>query len=117
MYAKLILIGNLGRDPELRFTPEGKPVCSFSLATSRKVNGVDETTWFAVSVWDKQAETCNQYLHKGSRVALEGRLKPEPRVFQRKDGAWGSSYEVTAETVRFLDGKADSEPADLDVPF
>jgi single-strand DNA-binding protein len=73
-----------------------------------------------VNVWGKQAESCNQYLSKGSKVLVEGRLRPDasgsPTVFQRKDGTWGASYEVTADTVRFLSGKAD-EPADVDVPF
>ena len=117
MYQKLIIIGNLGREPEMRFTPSGDPVTSFSVATSRKYGEVDETTWFRVSVWGKQAESCNKYLSKGSKVLVEGRLKAEPTVYQRKDGTWGASFEVTAENVRFLDGKADSEPAGLDVPF
>ena len=116
MYQKLIIIGNLGRDPEMRYTTEGKPVTSFSVATSRKFGDKDETTWFRVSVWDKQAETCNQYLHKGSKVLVEGRLKAEPPVFQKKDGTWASSYEVTAENVRFLSGKDEPVVTD-DVPF
>ena len=121
MYQRLIITGNLGREPEMRFTPNGDPVTTFSVATSRKYDGKDETTWFRVSVWGKQAESCSQYLHKGSKVLVEGALKADaqgsPRVFERKDGTWGSSFEVTAENVRFLDGKADSEPAGLDVPF
>ena len=120
MYAKIIIIGNLGRDPELRFTPGGDPVATFSVATSRKFGDKDETTWFRVTVWNKQAESCNQYLHKGSKVLVEGRLRPDesgnPTVFQRKDGSWGASYEVTAETVRFLSGRDDDAPDD-DVPF
>lgn len=120
MDAKIIIIGNLGRDPELRFLPDGTPVTTFSVATSRKAGEKDETTWFRVTVWGKQAESCNQYLHKGSKVLVEGRLRPDesgnPTVFQRKDGTWGASYEVTADAVKFLSGKAD-EPADEDVPF
>jgi single-strand DNA-binding protein len=120
MYQKIIIIGNLGRDPEQRFTPDGSPVTSFSVATSRRYGEKDETTWFRVTVWGKQAESCNQYLHKGSKVLVEGRLRPDesgnPTVFQRKDGSWGASYEVTADAVKFLSGKAD-EPADEDVPF
>ena len=116
MYQKLIIIGNLGGNPEMRFTPSGDPVTSFSVATSRKIKGESETTWFRVSVLGKQAESCNTYLSKGSKVLVEGRLKAEPTVYQRKDGTWASSYEVTAETVRFLSGKAD-EPADADIPF
>jgi single-strand DNA-binding protein len=121
MYAKIIIIGNLGSNPEQRFTPSGDPVTSFSVATSRKYGEKDETTWFRVSVWGKQAESCSKYLSKGSKVLVEGRLRPDasgnPTTFQRKDGTTGASFEVTAENVRFLDGKADSEPAGLDVPF
>ena len=118
MYAKIIIIGNLGSNPEQRFTPSGDPVTTFSVATSRKYGEKDETTWFRVSVWGKQAESCNQYLSKGSKVLVEGRLKAEPTVYQRKDGTWASSYEVTAETVRFLTPKGEQvESADLDVPF
>jgi single-strand DNA-binding protein len=118
MYSKIIIIGNLGRDPELKFTADGKAVANFSVATSRKYGEKDETTWFRVSVWGKQAESCNTYLSKGSKVLVEGRLKAEPNVYQRKDGTWASSYELTAESVRFLTAKGEQvESADLDVPF
>jgi len=128
MYQKIIIIGNLGRDPEMRYTPDGKAVTSFSVATSRKYNDKDETTWFTVSVWGKQAESCNQYLTKGSKVLVEGRLRPDantggPQVFQKKDGTWGSSYEVFADTVRFLSsrGEAGQDSSDTvdddDIPF
>ena len=119
MYQKLLLIGNLGYTPDTRFTAKGDSVTSFSVATSLRYGETDETTWFRVSVWGKQAESCNQYLHKGSKVLVEGRLRPDengnPKAFQRKDGTTGASFEVTAENVRFLDGKADSEPAEA--PF
>ena len=128
MYQKLIIIGNLGRDPEMRYTPDGKAVTSFSVATSRRYNEIDETTWFRVSVWGKQAESCNQYLTKGSKVLVEGRLRPDantgaPQVFQKKDGSWGSSYEVYADTVRFLSARGEGNPEtsdtvdDDDIPF
>jgi single-strand DNA-binding protein len=124
MYQKLIFIGNLGSNPEQRFTPSGDPVTTFSVATSRKYGERDETTWFRVSVWGKQAEACSQYLHKGSKVLVDGRLRPDesgnPRVFERKDGSSGASFEVTAESVRFLDGKARDDVDDsysADVPF
>ena len=121
MYQKLIIIGNLGRDPEQRFTPNGDPVTTFSVATSRKYGDKDETTWFRVSVWGKQAESCNQYLHKGSKVLVEGRLRPDesgnPTVFQRKDGSWGASYEVTAENVRFLTPKGEENGAAVDEEY
>ena len=80
MYSKIIIIGNLGRDPEMRFSPSGDPVTTFSVATSRRYGDKDETTWFRVSVWGKQAESCNTYLSKGSKVLVEGRLKAEPNV-------------------------------------
>ncbi len=114
-YQRLIIVGNLGRDPEMRYTPDGTPVTSFSIATNRRWTGRDgtpgeETTWFRVSVWGKQAETVAQYLSKGRLVLVEGRLKPDPstggpRVYQRQDGTSGASYEVTAVNVRFLGGR------------
>ncbi len=112
MYQKLIIAGNLGKDPEMRYAPSGEAVTSMNVATNRKYTDksgqqVKETTWFRISVWGKQAETCNQYLKKGSAVLVEGRLNADkatggPRVFQRQDGTSGSSFEVTAESVRFL---------------
>jgi single-strand DNA-binding protein len=128
MYQKLILIGNLGRDPEMRYTPEGNPMTNFSMATSRKFGDRDETTWFRVTVFGRQAEACNQYLRKGSKVLVEGRLYTDgsgnPNVFQRKDGTYGASYEVTAETVRFLSQRSEDASSgfgpmddDEDIPF
>jgi single-strand DNA-binding protein len=120
MYQKLIIIGNLGRDPEMRYTVDGKPVTSFSVAVSDRK---EETMWVRVSAWNKLAETCNQYLHKGSKVLVEGRLDPDkatgaPKVFQKKDGSWGASYDVYADTVRFLSGRGESEQVtDEEVPF
>jgi len=116
MYQKLIIIGNLGSDPIMKYTTDGKAVTTFSVAAS---NRKDETVWFRVSTWDKLAETCNQYLHKGSKVLVEGALKADaqgnPRVYERKDGlGWAASFEVVASSVRFLSGK--DEPAD-EVPF
>ena len=117
VYQTLIIIGNLGRDPEMRYTPTGQQVTSFSVATSRSYTNpagerVDETTWFRVTVWGKQAENCNQYLHKGSKVLVEGRLNPDPktggpRLWQRQDGATSASFEVTANTVRFLSSRGE----------
>jgi single-strand DNA-binding protein len=116
MYQKLIIIGNLGKDPEMKYTTDGKAVTTFSVAAS---NRKDETVWFRVSTWDKQAETCNQYLHKGSKVLVEGALKADaqgnPRTYERKDGGgWAASFEVVASSVKFLSGK--DEPAE-EVPF
>ena len=118
MYQKLILIGNLGVDPDLRLSPKGDPVCTFSMATSRKAIDKNETTWFRVTVWNKQAESCNQYLSKGSKVLVEGRLKAgadgNPTVYQKKSGDWAASYEITAENVRFLSGGEGHSTTDRD---
>jgi len=114
-YQQIIVVGNLGRDPEMRYTPAGKAVTNFSVADGRKWtdrDGVehDETLWFRVSVWDKQAEACNQYLKKGSMVLVEGRITgdPEtggPKIYPRNDGFAGASFEISATTVRFLSKK------------
>lgn len=137
MFHTLIVIGNLGKEPELRYTPSGQPVVSFPVASNRRYIGqngqtVQGTIWFRISVWGKQAEACNEHLHKGQRVLVEGHLTPDPATgspriwdFQNKPTA---SYEVTAATVRFLsqrtDGEADNqEPEestpvdDNDIPF
>ncbi|MBL7184610.1 MAG: single-stranded DNA-binding protein [Anaerolineae bacterium] len=112
MYQKVIIIGRLGQDPEMRYTPSGKPVTSFSVATSRKWTDQEgqqqeRTTWFRVSVWDRQAETCNQYLVKGQQVFVEGQLTSDPetggpRIWTGNDGVARASYEVRAWVVRFL---------------
>ena len=117
MYHKLTIVGNLGKDPEMKYTTDGKAVTTFSVAAS---NRKDETVWFRVSTWEKLAETCNQYLHKGSKVLVEGALKADaqgnPRTYERKDGTWGASFEVVASAVKFLSGKDDPAVTD-DVPF
>ncbi len=117
MYQKIIIVGNLGRDPEMRYTPSGQPVTNFSMATSRKWTNTDgtpgeETIWFRITAWGKLGETCNQYLSKGRQVLVEGRLRPDPntggpRIWTRQDGTAGASFEVTAFTVRFLGGRAE----------
>lgn len=135
MYQKIVVVGYLGRDPEMRYTPSGVPVTNFSIATTRKWTSQDgtpgeETTWFRVAAWRKLAETCNQYLSKGQLVLVEGRLNPDengsPRVFQRQDGSYGASYELTARTVRFLGRREPAAPEvegpapaieEEDVPF
>ncbi len=119
MYQKITIVGNLGKDPEMRFTPSGQPVTSFNVATNRSYTGSDgqrvkETVWFRVSVWGKQAENCNNYLHKGSKVLIEGRLIADPatggpRTFNRNDGSTGASFEINASTIQFLDSRAESE--------
>lgn len=120
MYQSLTLVGNVGRDPEMRYTPTGSAVTSFSVATSRRYtanNGeqVNETVWFRITTWGKLAETCNQYLKKGTKVLIEGRLTADaatggPRVWTPKDGGQPrASYEVSANTVRFLSSRTDGE--------
>mgnify|MGYP000903228323 CR=1 FL=1 len=119
MYHTIIIVGNLGREPEMRYTPGGQAVTNFSVATNRQYQGTDgnmvkETIWFRISVWGKQAESCNTYLHKGSKVLIEGRLQPDPatggpRIWNRQDGTPNASYEVTASTVRFLSSRGEGE--------
>ena len=130
MYQKVILAGHLGRDPEMRYTPDGTPVTNFSIATTEKWTGQDgqpqeRTTWWRVTAWRRLAETCNQYLSKGRPVLVEGRVNPDPetgnpRVFTRTDGTAGASYEVTAMTVTFLGGREAEAgfeaPGDEEVP-
>ena len=117
MFHTIIIVGNLGKDPEMRYTPSGQAVTSFNVATSRSYTGangqqVKETIWFRVSAWGKLAETCSQYLKKGNKVLVEGRLVPDqtsggPKTFTRQDGSTGASYDVSAATVRFLTPKAE----------
>ncbi len=117
MYQRVILVGHLGRDPEMRYTPQGTPVTNFSVATNRvytNANGeqVKETIWFRVSAWGKLAEVCAQYLSKGRRVLVEGRLLADPstggpRIYTRSDGTVGAAFEVRADQVRFLGGGRD----------
>ncbi len=120
MYHRIILVGNLGRDPELRYTPSGQAVCNLSVASNRRYtdsNGQqrEETIWFRVSVWGRQAETVNQYLRKGRQVLVEGRLIADengnPRIWNRQDGTPAASFEVSAQTVRFLGGRAEADAA------
>lgn len=115
MYQKITIIGNLGGDPEMRYTPSGQAVTNFSVATNRRWTGSDgqpqeETIWFRVSTWGRLAETCNQYLSKGRQVFCEGRLNVDresggPRVWQDQSGRWRASYEMTALEVKFLGGR------------
>ncbi len=121
MYQRIVIVGNLGGDPVMRYTPSGQAVTNFSVATNRvytNSNGekVKETTWFRVSVWGKQAENVNQYLRKGSRVLVEGRLIPDPqsggpRIWTDQNGNPRASFEVNALTVRFLSSRAEDQAA------
>jgi len=103
---RVMLIGNVGTEPEMRFTPSGNPVTSFRLATNRFYTGPDgerkqETEWFTIVAWKKQAESCNQFLTKGQRVYVEGRL--QTRSWEGQDGQKHSRVEVVANRVLFLD--------------
>ena len=118
-YQKLVIVGNLGKDPEMRYTPGGQAVTNFSIATNRQYTAssgekVKETTWFRVSAWGRQAETCNQYLNKGSQVLVEGRMNPDketggPRLWESNDGSMRSSFEVSADRVVFLTSRSDGQ--------
>ena len=126
MYQKILIVGNLGRDPEMRYTPSGQAVTSFSVATNRQYTAnsgekIKETTWFRISAWGRLAETCSQYLHKGSKVLIEGRLSPDPqtggpRIWTGQDGAPRASYEITAQTVRFLSARNEAPAGGTDFP-
>ena len=103
---KMMVIGNLGGDPEMRYTPSGDAVTSFSVATNYRYTPADgepreETEWFRVSVWGRQAEACNQYLSKGKKVFVEGRLRS--RTYQARDGETRVSLDINASDVRFID--------------
>jgi single-strand DNA-binding protein len=113
MFHKIIFVGNLGRDPEMRFMPDGQAVTNLNVACNRRWNSQvsgeqeEETTWYRVSVWGKQAEACNEYLEKGRQVLVEGRLRPDPatggpRLWTRQDGSVGASFEVVASSIQFL---------------
>ena len=106
---KVMLIGNLGADPEMRFTPSGNPVTTFRIAVNRVYNSPDgerkeETEWFSITAWGKLAETCNQYLTKGQKVYCEGRL--HTRSWDGQDGQKHYRTEVIASQVIFLDRKS-----------
>jgi single-strand DNA-binding protein len=113
MYQKVTIIGNLGGDPSMSYTQDGTPVTSFNVATNEKWNADGEkkerVTWWRVSAWKTLAEPCNEYLHKGSKVFVEGTLTADattggPRIWQ-KDGEAHASYELRASTVKFLDSR------------
>ncbi len=121
MFHTIIIAGNIGRDPEMRYTPSGVPVTSFSVASSRQYSNtqgqtVKETIWFRVTCWSKLAEYANNYLKKGNKVLIEGRLVPDPntggpRVWTRNDGTASASFEVNASTIRSLTTRSESENA------
>jgi len=120
MFNKIILIGNLTRDPEVRYTPQGTSVCNFRIAVNHRYKQGDEVkkdvTFIDVVVFGKQADTCGQYLNKGSGVLIEGRL--QERRWETDEGQQRSKYEVVAQNVRFLSKKpgAVAEGGDIAPP-
>ena len=127
---KVILIGRLGKEPEMTYTPSGSAVTKFSLATDRrwkdKSTGEikNDTTWFNVVAWERLAETCNQYLHKGHKVYIEGRFVS--REYTDKDGNKRTAFDVVISEMEMLESKPKDGPAsgageapsgDNDFPF
>ena len=114
----MIVIGNVGTDPEMRYTPNGNPVTSFRIATNRRWSSADgeqheETEWFRVNAWNKLAENCNQYVTKGMKVYVEGRLKSSPWI--SNEGEPRAGNEITAFEVKFLDRASESGETDRPV--
>ncbi len=114
MWQRITIVGNLGSDPEMRYTPSGVPVTSFSVAVNRKVKLQDgtlqeKTTWFRVTAWRQLAENCSQYLSKGRPVLIEGEV--EASAYAAQDGTVRASLELTARDVRFLGGRSDAPAA------
>lgn len=140
-FNKIIVVGHLGRDPVLRYTPQGNAVCDFSLATSERRGGSGDaqeiTTWFKITLWGKQAEVANQYLSKGKQVYIEGRLRQTE--YTDREGMKRTSLEVNATDIQFLGSRGeegaaptarpaaahsspapqndDRQPSDEDIPF
>jgi single-strand DNA-binding protein len=110
MYQKTIVVGHLGRDPEMRYTPTGVPVTSFNIATTRKWNNAsgepqEKTTWFRVTCWRKLAETAAQYLKKGQAVLVEGEI--DASAWTDKEGSPRASLELTASNWRFVGSRGE----------
>jgi len=104
---KVFIIGNCGKEAEMRFTPSGKPVTSFSVAVNSKFGETESTEWFNIVTWNKLAETCNQYLTKGQQVFVEGRL--QTRSWEDNDGVKHYKTEVIANKVLFLGQRKQGE--------
>lgn len=127
MYQYTVIVGNVGRSPELRYTPGGAAVCDFSVAVNRKWTGQDgqqneKVTWFRVSCWNKLAETVNQYVTKGRQVLVTGEI--EASAWVDDDGNARATLELNARDVKFLGSRDDAQaaPADeggalADIPF
>lgn len=111
-FNKIVIVGYLGRDPEIRYTPQGTAVCNISIATTEKRKGKegdaqDVTTWFRVTLWGRQAEVANQYLTKGKQVYIEGRLRQDE--YTDREGNRRQTLEVTATDLQFLSSVRDSQ--------
>ncbi len=100
------IIGNVGKEAEMRFTPIGKPVASFSVAVNSKFGETESTEWFNIVTWNKLAETCNQYITKGQQVFVEGRL--QTHSWEDKDGVKHYKTEIIATRVLFLGQRKDA---------
>ncbi|HYT33641.1 MAG TPA: single-stranded DNA-binding protein [Ktedonobacteraceae bacterium] len=109
MLNKIMLIGNLGKDPEMNYTPSGMAITKFSLAVNRYKKSStgerqEETEWFNIVAWDKLAETCNTYLHKGSKVYIEGRV--QQRKYTDKNGIERYAFDVVVNDMEMLTPKS-----------
>lgn len=130
-FQQVLIVGRLGKNPEMRYLQDGTPVTNFSLAVDSSYNRQDgtkvkQTTWIRVSVWRKLAEDCNKYLKKGREALVIGTLSGDkverddgsftivPKVYKGNDGIHKSSFEITAQSVKFLGGRGDSGPAEAD---
>jgi single-strand DNA-binding protein len=121
MYHDVTAVANVGKDCEMRFLPNGKPVAEFTAASNKQYTNdagetIKTTVWFRVSVVGKLAENCHKYVKKGMKVLIVGELKPDPgpggpRVYQKQDGNYAAQYEMTANTVRFLSSREDGGSA------
>lgn len=120
MWQQISLIGNAGQDPEMRYMPDGTAVTNLSIATNRTWNvpgqeeKQQETTWWRVSFWGKQAEVITEYLNKGDKIFVQGIMKPDPktggpRMYTRQDGTVGASFEVRAFSFQFLQGRDEAQ--------
>ena len=117
MFHTIILAGNVGKDPEMRYTPSGAAVTSFSVASSRNYKSqgqtIKETIWFRITCWGRQAEYASNYVRKGHKILVEGRLVADqagnPRTFTRNDGTPGASFEITATNLQLLSSRNEME--------
>ena len=115
MYQHIIVVGNVGRDPELRYTQDGTPVAGFSVATSKRWTNregqpQEKTTWFRVSVFGKQADTVNQYVTKGMKILVEGEI--DASAYTAQDGTPRASLDLRATNFRFISSRGETEGAE-----